>query len=135
MYKIYVDAATKRNPGPSAIGMVILNTHTKEYQQISHPLKNTHTNHEAEFEAVIYALEWINKQPMTDSIIWIHSDSKIVIQTIDKNFTKNECFKAYLRKINQLIHHSHRLIFFKWIPEKENKGADQLAKQGLLKLM
>lgn len=135
MYKIYVDAATKGNPGPSAIGIVILNTHTKEYQQISHPLKNTYTNHEAEFEAVIYALEWINKQPMTDHIIWIHSDSKIVIQTIDKNFTKNECFKAYLRKINQLIHHSRRLIFFKWIPEKENKGADQLAKQGLLKLM
>lgn len=128
MLRIYVDAATKGNPGPSAGGIVITGEglHKQLHVQIG-----VCSNHEAEFKVYLYALEWLNSNHLTTETILIHSDSKIVVQTIEKLYTKNPIFLPYLQQFQEL-EPLFTLLLTKWIPESQNKGADTLARQALL---
>lgn len=132
MLKVYTDASTKGNPGPSGIGIVIVghNLHQQLTKKIDEPL----TNHQAEFQAVIFALEWLLEHHTQHELILFHSDSKIVVQTMMKRFTKNPDFLPFYQEIEQLLQ-NFKLIEFKWIPESQNKGADNLARQALRKIL
>jgi ribonuclease HI len=129
MLRIYVDAATKGNPGPSGGGIVIVGE--RIHDQIHVPLGEC-SNHEAEFRVLIQALQLLLEKYETDQTIVIHSDSKIVVQTIEKNYAKNPLFQPYLDTYHQL-ESKFSLLLIKWIPESQNKGADTLAKQALQK--
>lgn len=131
MLKIYVDAATKGNPGPSGAGIQLINQHI--YQQLSFPLPVL-TNHQAEFLALQIGLEEAIKQELHHENTFVYTDSKVVAQTIDKNHTNNPQFKPFLTDIQPLLD-TFSLIIVQWIPEKENKGADNLARQGLQKAL
>lgn len=131
MIKVYVDAATKGNPGPSGGGFVLL-TEKKQVQK-SFPLQNL-TNHQAEFAALSYLLDYLHEQKQTHTTIIIYTDSKVVSQAIEKNYSKNPDFIPYLQEIKEKISH-FTLLIIQWIPESKNKGADNLAKQGLQKAL
>ncbi|MHC5229174.1 ribonuclease HI family protein [Enterococcus sp. LJL99] len=129
MLRIYVDAATKGNPGPSGGGIVITGDHLHE--QLHVPL-GVCSNHEAEFKVYLYALEWLRDNDFTKETILIHSDSKIVVQTIEKAHAKNPTFVPYLQQY-QKLEPLFTLLLTKWIPDSKNKGADTLARQALHK--
>lgn len=129
MLKIYVDAATRGNPGPSAGGVVILGD--ERHEQIHFPL-GVCSNHEAEFRIFIQALELLVKRQLTKETVLIYSDSKIVVQTFEKKHAKNPLFKPYLTNFCQL-ELAFSLLIVQWIPENKNKGADTLARQALQK--
>ncbi|MGX7148925.1 ribonuclease HI family protein [Enterococcus ureasiticus] len=129
MLRIYVDAATKGNPGPSGGGIVIVGDALHE--QIHVPLGEC-SNHEAEFKVFIKALQLVIEKELNDQTVLIHSDSKIVVQTIEKQHAKNAMFQPYLQTFQQLESH-FPLLLVKWLPESQNKGADTLAKQALQK--
>lgn len=129
MLKIYVDAATKGNPGPSGGGIVILGDGINE--QIQLPL-DICSNHEAEFKVFIEALILLIKRQRTNETILICSDSKIVVQSIEKKHAKNPLFKPYVLKFLEL-EPIFSLLIVQWIPENQNKGADTLARQALRK--
>jgi len=59
MYKIIVntDGASRGNPGPGAIGVVIKNEAGEVIQKYSEYLGLERTNNEAEYEAVIFSLK------------------------------------------------------------------------------
>ncbi|GAB2574854.1 ribonuclease HI family protein [Gracilibacillus alcaliphilus] len=128
MIEVYTDAATKGNPGPSGIGIYL--------KQDSHQIEESHyigeyTNHEAEFIAVLQALQ-LCQQQFPGEIISCRTDSKVVVETMEKNHTKNKFFLPYLEQINE-ISASFPYVFFKWISDKQNKHADMLARAGLAK--
>ncbi|WP_206912128.1 ribonuclease HI [Enterococcus sp. DIV0840] len=129
MLRIYVDAATKGNPGPSGGGIVIVGDALHE--QIHVPL-GEFSNHEAEFKVFIKALQLVIEKGLNDQTVLIHSDSKIVAQTIEKQHAKNAMFQPYLHTFQQL-ESRFLLLLVKWLPESQNKGADTLAKQALQK--
>lgn len=131
MLRIYVDAATKGNPGPSGGGIVIVGEAIHEQQHVS---LGECSNHEAEFRVFIQALELLIEKKYTDQTIVIHSDSKVVVQTIEKDYSKNPLFQPYLATYRQLEPH-FSLLLIKWIPESQNKGADSLARQALQKYL
>lgn len=127
MIKIFIDAATHSDKQLSAGGMVLVQQQTQSQHYV--PLAAT-DNHNAEFEILIFALSYCLSHHLNTDTILIYSDSKIVVQTIEKNYAKNSSFKAYLTEINHLLSQFH-FVLIEWIPEAKNKGADQLAKQGL----
>lgn len=129
MLRIYVDAATKGNPGPSCGGIVIVGD--TMHEQI-HVQLGECSNHEAEFRVLIQALQLLVEKKLNDQTIILHSDSKIVVQTIEKKHAKNPLFKPYLLNFQKIEKH-FPLLLVKWIPESQNKGADNLAKQALHK--
>lgn len=130
MLKMYTDASTKSNPGPTGVGVIIIGDGI--HIQLSLPLKNELSNHQAEFEAVLSGLNYLIDNQLTHHDLVLYSDSKIVVSAIDKNYVKNIIFNNYLSSINK------RLTLFpsfvaQWIPESKNKEADHFARQALYK--
>ena len=125
MIKIYTDASTKGNPGPTGIGIVIVTD--QEHIQLSIPLLNDYTNHQAEFIAQIIALDYIERH-FDDQMLFLYTDSRITVQSIEKRYAKG--FQSYVDQITPYFDH-HPLWFIKWVPEKQNQGADHLARQAL----
>ncbi|WP_067836392.1 ribonuclease HI family protein [Amphibacillus sediminis] len=126
MLEVYVDGATAGNPGESGIGFVIKN---KKICHQGYAYIGQASNHQAEFEAVIHALRYCQKQ-FPDTILSIRSDSKLVVDAIEKRFVKRHSFKAHLNQIleyQQVFPH----CFIKWIPDQQNKQADRLARLAL----
>nr|WP_235809293.1 ribonuclease HI family protein [Liquorilactobacillus aquaticus] len=125
--KLYTDAATRGNPGPSSAGVLIV-TEVGQ-QQLFYKLPPT-SNHHAEFLAAIKGFEAIINLYGTTETILFHSDSKIVISSIEKNYSK-----SYPEALATLVSLQEQceLVINRWISEKNNKGAHALALQGLHK--
>ncbi|MEK3765358.1 MULTISPECIES: ribonuclease HI family protein [unclassified Solibacillus] len=127
MLEVYIDGASAGNPGPSGIGIFIKGE--GHHIKISEPIGMTN-NHIAEFTALIRGLEEALKIGAT--FVSMRSDSKIVVSSIEKEYVKNEEFKPFLLEALALIE-QFDLYFIKWIPDKENKAADALAREAILK--
>ncbi|MBM6613743.1 ribonuclease HI family protein [Desemzia sp. RIT804] len=132
MIKIYTDAATKGNPGPSGIGFVLVGENL--YQQIAIPLEGIYSNHEAEFIALVKGLTYLVDHKMNKELLQIFSDSKIVVSALEKNYVKNETFKPHLQQLKLLLNY-FEMYLIEWIPDAKNKGADNLARQALRKAL
>ena len=127
MLEVYIDGASAGNPGPSGIGLFLKGE--GHLIKISEPIGNTN-NHQAEFTALVRGLEEAKK--IGASFVSMRSDSKIVVSSIEKNYVKNEEFKPFLQRAQALIE-QFDLFFIKWIPDKENKAADALAREAIFK--
>lgn len=127
MLEIYIDGATLGKNGKSASSFIAKNKHIciEGYTFIGEA-----SNHEAEFHALLFALSTL-KDDYQGEILSVRSDSKIVVDTIEKAYTKNPTFLKYYDTIEELIGYFPH-VFIKWIPDKENKRADALARKGLL---
>ena len=131
MIKAYIDAATKGNPGPSGGGIML--TGDNRYVQLAFPLPHL-TNHQAEFASFCFLLDYLLDQQWQAETIMVSTDSKILAQTIDKDYTNNPAFQPYLATIQEKLA-AFSLLIVQWIPESKNKGADNLARQGLQKAL
>ena len=87
-------------------------------------------NHLAEFTAINWALGWLLEEGLQEELIFMHTDSKVTADAISKRYTKKEANRIVLKEIQNKLKDFSQL-FVKWIPESENKGADQLARQAL----
>ncbi|MCP8616241.1 ribonuclease HI family protein [Salirhabdus salicampi] len=126
MIEVYTDGAAKGNPGLSGVGIFIKDNETV-YQYSFH--LGTYSSHEAEFMAVIKALE-ICQTLFPNEILSFRTDSRVVVDVIEKDFTKNKNFLPYLEKIrNEASRFPY--FFIKWIPKTKNKQADKLAKEAI----
>jgi ribonuclease HI len=126
LIEVYTDGASKGNPGLSGAGIYIkARGKTFEY---SFPL-GTLSNHEAEFMAVIKALE-VCIDSFPGEILSFRSDSQVVVDVVDNDYTKNKTFLPLLEKIREGAS-KFPYFFIKWIPEKQNKHADQLARKAI----
>lgn len=131
MIKAYIDASTKGNPGPSAGGILLVGENL--HQQKSFPLPIL-TNHQAEFATFIVLLDDLIAQGLTEESIFVYTDSKILAESVAKNYTKNKDFQSYFSEIQGKLS-LFSLLILQWVPEHQNKGADHLARQGLQKLL
>ena len=86
---IYTDGSSKGNPGPGGYGIIMVSgPHMKEFSQ---GFRKT-TNNRMELMAVIVALKQI-KSPGHEVVIY--SDSKYVVDAIEKNWIKGWVKKAW----------------------------------------
>jgi ribonuclease HI len=126
LIEVYTDGAASGNPGLSGAGVYI--KAGGKYYEYSLPLGEM-TNHEAEFYAVIKALE-ICEQDFPSEILSFRSDSQTVVSVVDNNHTKNKTFLPLLEIIQEKVE-NFPYFFIKWIPEKENGHADKLARRAI----
>ena len=128
MIRLYTDAAVKGNPGPAGVGVLFLTDNGQN--QLTFPLKDTWNNHHAEFQAVVLGLQTLIDNGLTEEMVFFHTDSHIVAQSIDKEYVKDKNAKPYLEQILKLID-QFPIVTTTWIPQAKNKGADNLARQAL----
>ena len=91
---IYTDGAAKGNPGPGGYGVVL--EYNKTQKELSEGFRLT-TNNRMELLAVIIGLESIKE--MGYKII-IYSDSKYVVDAVNKNWVFNWEKTSYKKKKN-----------------------------------
>ncbi len=128
---MYTDGAASGNPGPGGYGTILMSgPHRKE---LSQGYRLT-TNNRMELMAVIVGLETL-KNPNSD--VTIYSDSKYVIDSVQKGWVFNWVKKGFKGKKNPdlwqrflKIYPKHRIKFI-WVKghagNPENERADQLA--------
>ena len=128
MIKVYTDAAVNGNPGDVGLGVLVL----KDGEQLPFKIsvEEKMDNHLAEFTAINWALSWLLEEGVQEELIFMHTDSKVTADAISKRYTKKEANRIVLKEIQNKLKDFSQL-FVKWIPESENRGADQLARQAL----
>lgn len=112
---IYTDGSSLGNPGPGGYGVVLKSG--KHYKELSQGFRLT-TNNRMELMAVIIALESLKKE---NSKVMLYTDSKYVVDAINKNWLNNWQKKDFKGKKNidlwkrfLKIHPKHKVIF-NWI--------------------
>ncbi|AXH98915.1 ribonuclease HI [Sporosarcina sp. PTS2304] len=126
MLEVYIDGASAGNPGVSGIGIYIKGEgHEVRISEVIEPTNN----HHAEFQALVRGLEEALK--LSTGMVSVRSDSSIVVQSMEKQFSKNEQYAPYVKTALQLAERFD-FFFIKWIPDHTNKTADVLARQAIL---
>ncbi|MGV3464421.1 MAG: reverse transcriptase-like protein [Heyndrickxia sp.] len=125
MIEVYIDGASAGDPGDSGAGIFIKANGNVERYSIPLGQKN---NHEAEYIALIKSLEICIKNGF--KIISVRSDSKAVVQAVEKEFAKKEPYRTLLEEAMTLAKQLE-LFFIKWVPSSENKTADELARKAI----
>lgn len=129
---INTDGGSRGNPGPAAIGVVFRDQNGK----IIHKHKKcigVATNNEAEYSAIISALEilqksdWISKNGDGKGEIVCRLDSQLVVEQVSGNYKiKKDHIRFFVERIHKLISELSVKITFIHIPREENKDADEL---------
>jgi len=134
---IYTDGGAINNPGPGGYGVVLLSG--KKRQEFSGGYRLT-TNNRMELTACIIGL----KSLKTKSKIIVYSDSKYVVDSIEKGWAKRWWTNRWMKNKREKVE-NHDLwrqllrlcdqheIEFVWVPghagNPENERCDQLSKQ------
>ena len=128
--KIYTDGCSRGNPGPSGIGILIVDNNGKEIERISEYIGKT-TNNVAEYKAILRAVSECESRKI-DKVIFF-TDSELIVNQLNKSYKiKDEKLKIlYVKLLNKLINFRNWSI--KHIPREDNKIADSLANQALKK--
>ena len=121
--EIYIDGASKGNPGPSGIGVVICRGE-ETIKNISTFIGNT-TNNIAEYTALIFALQEALK--LKAETVKINTDSQLLHRQINRTYKVRS--QNILGLYNQVMHllSAFKEVSITNIPRESNKGADKLA--------
>ncbi len=129
--QIHTDGGSRGNPGPAASGVVIGAPINKGYAKYL----GKATNNEAEYQAVIFALEklraFVGKNKTKEIAVEFLMDSQLAVRQLSGEWkVEGQTIVPLFMKIWNL-----RLDFgsvkFQHIPREENKEADRLVNQEL----
>lgn len=132
---IHTDGGSRGNPGPSAIGIVFSNEKSQSLKEYSEYLGDNFTNNEAEYRAVIFALQkfkaLFGKKLAQNSEIELKSDSELLVKQLNGEYKilDSKIQSLFLKVWNLRL--DFKKIKFTLISREKNKTADGLANQAL----
>jgi ribonuclease HI len=128
--KVYIDGASKGNPGPSGVGVLVLDEQEKEIKKISEKISDT-TNNVAEYRALLRGIVECRKLGFSSARFF--TDSQLLARQVNGLYkVKDEKLKSLYVKVKGAL-----LGFKRWevthIPREENVVADKLANESFRK--
>ncbi len=127
-YIIYTDGGARGNPGPAAIGLVIYAASGKEVERYGKYIGTT-TNNQAEYRALLVALELVQKFA-PDKVV-CHLDSELVVRQLQGKYKIKESGLVSLASDVFRLTNKLKQIEFVHVPREKNKLADQLVNEAL----
>jgi len=125
---IFTDGASRGNPGAAAIGATRKDEQGRLIASISLRI-GTATNNEAEYQALIAALEKAVDSGIRE--VELNSDSELVVKQLKGEYrVKKATLKPLYQRARQLQGSLDRLVI-KYIPREQNIEADKLANKAL----
>jgi queuosine biosynthesis protein QueD len=125
---LYVDGASRGNPGPAAIGILILNSEGKRLKEISRLIGEA-TNNVAEYEALLFGLREVLKMGISKVII--HTDSELLAEQLRGEYrVKSPKLRKLFTQATSLLEKFSSYEVRK-VEREENIEADALANQAL----
>lgn len=127
--KIYIDGASKGNPGESGVGIVIYRD-DHIIKKISNHIGSA-TNNAAEYTALIYALE--EALLLKARSLEINTDSQLLARQLNRIYkVRHAGIKKFYNRIMHLLTGFEK-VSVNHIPREQNKLADKLATEAVKK--
>jgi ribonuclease HI len=124
----YSDGASRGNPGPAAIGALVLDDHGTVLGEISRRIGHG-TNNEAEYRAAIAAVEAAIGLGATS--VELRMDSELVARQLSGRYrVRNPALIRHYQRLDSLRRHLDRLEVVH-VPREQNRAADRLANRAL----
>lgn len=122
---IYSDGAARGNPGKAGAGAVLISESGKVLSEIAKYLGDDITNNQAEYTALILALE--EAFDLKAKNIMVYADSELMVRQINGDYkVKNEGIKPLFQKVKALLK-KFDAYEVEHIPREKNKHADRLS--------
>jgi ribonuclease HI len=126
--RLFTDGASRGNPGPAALGVVIENDQGMRLRGL-HRYLGIATNNVAEYHALIEGLK--AAEPLKPDRLEVYLDSKLVVEQVNGNFkVKNAELQALIKQVQEL-RGRFLSVEFKHVEREKNRGADALANMSL----
>ena len=133
---LYSDGSSRGNPGPGGYGTLVI--FEEKIQKIAQGFRKT-TNNRMELMGIIVGLEFL---PVKSKVM-VYSDSKYVVDALQKGWLKNWIKKNFKGKKNQTLwerfwrtYQQHK-VTLSWIKghdgHPENEACDKMAVTAALK--
>ena len=125
---IHTDGASRGNPGPASIGVVIAGQDGRVLVEFGEALQPT-TNNVAEYTAVVRALE--RSAELQARRVRMMMDSQLVVRQLNGSYrVKHADMIPLYRRVLELIQ-KFESVTFEHVPREQNVEADRLANQAL----
>lgn len=125
---IYVDGASRGNPGPASVGVSVQDESGQEIRDHCRYIGRT-TNNVAEYTAMLDALRVASGLGGTE--LTVYSDSQLLVRQLNGEYRiKNERLRTYAVRVQERCRR-FKSVEFIHVPRAENKRADRLANQAL----
>lgn len=107
--KVYSDGASRGNPGPSAIAFLVLTEDGEIVKKHSRYI-GMRTNNQAEYEALINALEFASS--LIDQEVVCYMDSELVVKHLNRDYqVRDPKLKPLWLKANELANGFLKVTF------------------------
>ncbi len=124
MWKLFVDGASRINPGPAGIGIFIQKNSKSVYKKGFYI--GNKTNNQAEYIALLYGLFVLKKHIVYQDVAYIVSDSELMIKQLKGEYkVKNAELKKLFKVISSLLENITYTVCH--VLREFNKEADALA--------
>ena len=124
----YVDGASRGNPGPSSLGVVIQDSDGKTLKTISARI-GTATNNIAEYYALIFALQEAIIMKAVE--LQVYTDSELVARQFSGEYKIKEPTLQQLFLLVTHLRQGFKKLTVSHVPREKNKLADEAANQAL----
>jgi ribonuclease HI len=123
---LYVDGASKRNPGLASAGIYIVKDGIPHYQDGC--FLGTKTNNQAEYIALLFGLFTLQNWYAKEDRLQIFSDSLLVVQQLNGVYkVKHDHIRPLHTLAYRLLHNMKATITH--IPREQNEHADRMANE------
>jgi ribonuclease HI len=131
VYKLYFDGCCKGNPGPGGAGAVLYKDDQEIWAESVFVGKRV-TNNQAEYTGLILGLNYVINQPQITTLL-IKGDSQLVIKQMRGEYKVNSAVLIELHNTVKSLAGYLKDIEYEHVYRKDNKRADALSNEGLLK--
>jgi ribonuclease HI len=123
---VYIDGASKGNPGKASIGIVIYSDNNKILKKFGTSIGNA-TNNTAEYMALITVL--IECLPYHPEQMEIRSDSLLLVRQMQGRYRVKDAWLQKLQFIASRLISGYKKVVFTHIQREGNKEADKIANE------
>ena len=137
---INTDGGSRGNPGKAAVGVTAVNQEGEVLYELEKYI-GIATNNEAEYQAFLFSLEWVEKfakdngdssGPKSELKVEWRLDSKLVIEQLNHRWKiKEPRLQQYAIKAWETLQKRPFAFEITYVPREQNKRADQLVNQAL----
>lgn len=125
---IHTDGGARNNPGPAGIGCVLYDENKKIIKEISEYIGEA-TNNQAEYKAVIRALEEAKKLGADELEFYL--DSELVVRQFNRIYkVRDKDLAPLFMKVYNLAQ-GFKKVVFKHVVREKNKEADMLVNRAI----